>query len=112
MIVVAVMHREGLVRPEGFVKVAYVKIENYTNDLEACETAFVATQNIEGSWSLGPFIDGQSNADYNDNVISLNQSTSHGFRSSSVGDLFEVFDSEKQGSETKYICEGIGFKKL
>ena len=78
-------------------------------DTDALEYAFAVTQNIFGSWSMGPtFEDGSSNEDYSENVIAVMPlatitGKAYGHRSSMVGDLFAI--------EGKiYICKGIGFE--
>jgi hypothetical protein len=78
-------------------------------ELDACEYAFARTQNIFGSWSMGPtFEDGTSNEDYSENVVAVMPLVTvggrkYGHRSSMVGDLFVV-------NGNIYVCKGIGFE--
>ena len=78
-------------------------------DIDACEYAFTRTQNIFGSWSMGPtFEDGTSNEDYSENVTAVMppatfNGKAYGHRSSMVGDLFVV-------NGNIYICDTFGFK--
>ena len=78
-------------------------------DLDACEYAFTRTQNIFGSWSMGPtFEDSTSNEDYSENVEVLMPlmtigGRKYGHRSSMVGDLFVV-------NSNIYVCDTFGFK--
>jgi hypothetical protein len=78
-------------------------------ELGACEYAFVRTQNIFGSWSMGPtFEDGTSNEDYSENVVSIMPLVTvggrkYGHRSSMIGDLFVV-------NGNIYMCDKFGFK--
>ena len=80
-----------------------------SNEQDACEYAFARTQNIFGSWSMGPiFEDGTSNEDYSENVIAVMplatfNGKAYGHRSSMVGDLFVV-------NGNIYVCKGIGFE--
>jgi hypothetical protein len=78
-------------------------------ELDACEYAFARTQNIFGSWSMGPtFEDGTSNEDYSENVVAVMPlltvgDRKYGHRSSMVGDLFVV-------NGNIYMCKGCGFE--
>jgi hypothetical protein len=78
-------------------------------ELDACEYAFARTQNIFGSWSMGPsFEDGTSNEDFSENVevtapLPAHMGRTLGHRSSMVGDLFVV-------NGNIYVCKGIGFE--
>jgi hypothetical protein len=78
-------------------------------ELDACEYAFARTQNIFGSWSMGPsFEDGTSNEDYSENVVAIMPLVTvggrkYGHRSSMVGDMFVV-------NGNIYVCKGIGFE--
>ncbi len=78
-------------------------------ELDACEYAFARTQNIFGSWSMGPtFEGGISNEDYSDNVIVVMplltaNGRKYGHRSSMIGDLFVV-------NGNIYVCDTVGFK--
>lgn len=80
------------------------------DERDACEYAFLRTQNIFGSWSKGPFFaDGEPNEDYNENVeviapLQTYMGNTLGHRSSMVGDRFIVNDNI-------YICRGIGFSR-
>ncbi len=78
-------------------------------ELDACEYAFARTQNIFGSWSMGPtFEDGTSNEDFSENVeviqpLATFNGKAYGHRSSMVGDLFVV-------NGNIYMCKGCGFE--
>jgi hypothetical protein len=78
-------------------------------DMDACEYAFARTQNIFGSWSMGPtFENGEHNEDFSENVEVIQPLTTfngkaYGHRSSMVGDLFVV-------NGNIYICKGFGFE--
>lgn len=78
-------------------------------ELDACEYAFARTQNIFGSWSMGPtFEGGIANEDYSDNVTAVMPLTTvdgkaYGHRSSMVGDLFVV-------NGNIYMCKNFGFE--
>ena len=83
---------------------------NTDDEKDACEFAFLRTQNIFGSWSKGPFFaDGELNEDYSEWVEVVKPlidnwfgATQLGHRSSMVGDRFIVNDNI-------YICRGVGF---
>jgi hypothetical protein len=82
----------------------------FNNDeLDACEYAFARTQNIFGSWSMGPtFEDGEHNEDFSENVevvmpLVTMMGRKYGHRSSMIGDLFVV-------NGKIYVCATIGFK--
>lgn len=74
------------------------------------EQAWRATQNIEGSWSVGQtYQDGSTNFDYNPFVTVMaplheRDGKTYGLRSSMVGDLFVL------GDDT-YEVDHIGFRK-
>ena len=78
-------------------------------DLDACEYAFTRTQNIFGSWSMGPtFEDGEHNEDFSENVevimpLMTVGGRKYGHRSSMIGDLFVV-------NCNIYMCDTFGFK--
>ena len=78
-------------------------------DIDACEYAFTRTQNIFGSWSMGPtFEDGEHNDDFSENVEVIQPlltcgGKTYGHRSSMVGDLFVI-------NGNIYICKGVGFE--
>jgi hypothetical protein len=80
-----------------------------TAEIDACEYAFARTQNIFGSWSMGPtFEDGERNEDFSENVevvmpLVTVAGRKYGHRSSMVGDFFIV-----EGKV--YQCRGIGFE--
>jgi hypothetical protein len=80
-----------------------------SDEQDACEYAFARTQNIFGSWSMGPqFEDGQHNEDFSENVEVIQPLLScggktYGHRSSMVGDLFVV-------NGNIYMCKGCGFE--
>lgn len=62
---------------------------------DALDFAWERTNNIGGSWSMGPVIDGQDNYDYSDKVTVLvplmfANGRTYGLRSSSVGDIFVI----------------------
>lgn len=82
---------------------------NSNSEIDACEYAFARTQNIFGSWSMGPtFEDGEHNEDFSENVdvvmpLVTVGGRKYGHRSSMVGDLFIV-------NGNIYVCKGVGFK--
>ena len=79
------------------------------DELDACEYAFSRTQNIFGSWSMGPsFEDGEHNEDYSENVdvimpLATVGGRKYGHRSSMIGDLFIV-------NGNIYVCKVLGFE--
>jgi hypothetical protein len=112
MQVVKVIHFD--VETKQFEPVALVKIPAHQTgfnpgDTDALEYAFTRTQNIFGSWSMGPqFEDGETNEDFSENVVPIAPLPTYlgrtlGHRSSMVGDLFVVNDNI-------YVCKGIGFE--
>lgn len=97
-----------------FETVANVNVPKYQlgfneADKDACEYAFARTQNIFGSWSMGPqFEDGGHNEDYSENVqviapLETYMGRTLGHRSSMIGDLFVV-------NGNIYICKTVGFE--
>ena len=78
-------------------------------DMDACEYAFTRTQNIFGSWSMGPtFEDGEQNEDFSENVevimpLMTVNGRKYGHRSSMIGDIFVV-------NGNIYVCDTFGFK--
>jgi hypothetical protein len=78
-------------------------------DIDACEYAFTRTQNIFGSWSMGPtFEDGEHNEDFSENVevimpLMTVGGRKYGHRSSVMGDLFVI-------NGNIYVCDTFGFK--
>lgn len=86
----------GLGAPRGgFTRVAEVEVSDATPHLEGLDLAYAHTQNIGGSWSRGPTLDGERNPDYNAGVAVLAPLPTHdgrtyGIRSTSVGDILEV----------------------
>lgn len=86
----------------------------YVNGLsitDVLERAWRLTQNIDGSWSVGPnYEDGQINMDYNPAIkviepLQVIDGKTYGHRSSMVGDIFEINDQ-------KYEVDVTGFKEL
>ena len=79
------------------------------DELDACEYAFARTQNIFGSWSMGPtFEDGDHNEDFSENVQVVQPRVTiggkaYGHRSSMIGDLFVV-------NGNIYMCKTFGFE--
>lgn len=79
------------------------------DELDACEYAFARTQNIFGSWSMGPtFEDGEHNEDFSENVQVVQPLVTvggrkYGHRSSMIGDLFVV-------NGNIYMCKTFGFE--
>jgi hypothetical protein len=78
-------------------------------ELDACEYAYARTQNIFGSWSMGPSFENDTpNEDYSENVVVVMPLVTvggrkYGHRSSMVGDLFVV-------NGNIYVCDTFGFK--
>lgn len=82
---------------------------NENSEIDACEYAFARTQNIFGSWSMGPtFEDGEHNEDFSENVevvqpLMTAGGRKYGHRSSMIGDLFVV-------NGNIYMCKSFGFE--
>ena len=91
------------------VHIANVEIAGYVPVMQALEECFRKTNNIDGSWSKGPIINGYDNSDYSENVEVVKPLTvddkgvEWGHRSTSVGD-YVVVDG------VKYICEMAGWR--
>ena len=108
--IVQVYHQDQTV---GHVHVADVYIPDgaFTSEMSACETAYMFTQNIMGSWSMGPeYADGTVNEDYNPAVtrvvcLPVYNGKQVGLRSSMMGDVFSVDGAH-------YLCRSFGFKKI
>lgn len=89
----------------------YIPDRDFTNDLDACETAYQFTQNISGSWSVGPeYEDGRMNEDYNPAVtrvvcLPVYNGKQRGLRSSMMGDIFAI-------NGRRYECAMVGFKEV
>lgn len=80
----------------NFAKPLHVATVEIADDAEtnyALEYAYMRTQNMFGSWSQGPYIEGEPNADHHPSVTRhapLHTSKSgqtYGLRSSMVGDV-------------------------
>jgi hypothetical protein len=105
--IVNVYHRDS--ETAKMVKVA--EVDAGCDDVEdALEWAWVRTNNIQGSWSRGPEIDGQPNPDYSRDVkvtapLPEYMGRTYGHRSSMVRDVF-VIDG------TYYVVATCGFKKV
>jgi hypothetical protein len=116
--IVQVWHQE---QDTGHVHVAdvYIPDHAFTSDLSACEpvshaaceTAYMFTQNIMGSWSVGPeYADGTLNEDYNPAVtrvvaLPVYNGKQCGLRSSMMGDIFSI-------NGVHYLCRSFGFKRI
>lgn len=83
----------------AFAKVAAIEVDDpaAAADVEAClERAWRLTQNLNGSWSRGPFMDdGSPNGDYSAAItvcapLHIHNGKVYGLRSSMVGDVFEI----------------------
>jgi len=96
--------------------VALVQVPDYMDDVQALEFAFEKTNNIMGSWSLGPAvaIDGEmiKNPDYCERVtvmsalpVSKRTGAVMGLRSTSMGDQMLL-------GTKKYQVAMIGFKEI
>jgi hypothetical protein len=70
-----------------------------SDEQDACEYAFARTQNIFGSWSMGPQFE---DVEVIQPLLSCGGKT-YGHRSSMVGDLFVV-------NGNIYMCKGCGFE--
>lgn len=97
--------------------VSFVHVANFEapegDVLDALEAAWVASQNIAGSWSRGPvFEDGSANADYRAAIEVIAPLPEHdgkvyGHRSSSVGDLFGVGERRFRVASCGFEEEGV-----
>jgi len=113
MIEVLVIHRAFETSP---VHVATVTVDEDVCDEAACDEAYVATNNIEDSWSIATNADGKHNKDYsNKTTVVAPLSTKHnsnivlGHRSTSMGDAMVVC---KDGAIALYECTAIGWKRI
>lgn len=111
--IVKVVHFDAAT--SAFETVALVNVPKYqlgfnqNSEIDACEYAFTRTQNIFGSWSMGPtFEDGEHNEDFSENVEVVQPLVTiggkqYGHRSSMIGDLFVV-------NGNIYMCKTVGFE--
>lgn len=110
--IVKVVHFDAAT--SAFETVALVNVPKHqfgfkNDELDACEYAFARTQNIFGSWSMGPtFEDGEHNEDFSENVEVIQPlmtvgGRKYGHRSSMIGDLFIV-------NGNVYMCKTFGFE--
>lgn len=97
---------------DGLIAVARVTAPEATSELDACELAFVLTQNIDGSWSQGPtFEDGTPNPDRRPNVeplapLHVEDGRVYGLRSSMTGDVMELENGQR------FRVAMVGFDRL
>lgn len=96
--------------------VASVEAPYNGNIEDSLEYAYVATQNVFGSWSMGEYLDGIKNEDYNPNIILLEELEEYqgkpcGFRSTSVGDFMYVKNPSTGNLETWKVM-GCGFNQI
>lgn len=110
--IVKVIHFDSMTskfEPVALVNVPKHQLGFNKGDKDACEYAFMRTQNIYGSWSRGPvFEDGETNEDYSENVeviapLPTYMGRTLGHRCSMIGDLFVV-------NGNIYICKILGFE--
>ena len=87
--------------------------QKFNNSADILEFCFGLCQNINGSWSSGPFlVTGGVNQDYNSAITVESSVGVHvGHRSMMVGDLIEIEDANGQ-SIGRWEVRGIGFKSL
>ena len=92
--------------------VALVNVPEEFDTIDALEYAYRRTNNIEGSWSKGEFIEFNGdtfiNGDYSENVtvmapLPINNGVEYGLRSTSVGDEM-IFEGKK------FKVSSFGFK--
>jgi hypothetical protein len=109
MKIVSIYHREQFGDCQSpLVHVADISIEADMDVYDALEHAYARSQNIEGSWSRGPVINGQQNLDFDANIkriapLPVHDGRVYGLRSSSVGDVL-CLDGRA------YDVAGFGFK--
>lgn len=90
--------------------VAKVAVKDSLITMEALEVAYRLTQNLEGSWSMGEYIDGKLNPDWHPAVevlqpLEVIKGQEWGHRSSMIGDVFLVDGRE-------YQVDTFGFKRI
>lgn len=106
---VAIIHKEPERKSFHVATVAFLEVGDMnTND--ALNYAFRATQNINGSWSKGEFVDGERNYDYDENITVMKElpivkGRELGLRSTMVGDQILV-------GNNKYEVDFVGFKRV
>lgn len=92
------------------VHVANITIDENTETYTALERAYFHTQNLDGSWSRGPYFEDRApNKDYSGRAevlvdLPVYEGRIYGLRSSMVGDIFKIGDDV-------YEVDTIGFKK-
>jgi hypothetical protein len=79
------------------VLVAEITVDKPTSEIErALDIAYMRTQNIGGSWSMGPYLPGgDTNVDFHGSIrriapLHVLEGRSYGLRSSMVGDVLVV----------------------
>jgi hypothetical protein len=109
--IVDVYHQDFPGDPDRLTLVARVQCPGATIPSHALEHAYRLTQNIEGSWSMGPqFPGGEANPDWSAQVERLAplhefEGRTLGLRSSMMGDVFAI------GAD-RYRADTIGFKRV
>ncbi|MBD80480.1 MAG: hypothetical protein CL840_16305 [Crocinitomicaceae bacterium] len=90
---------------------------SFTTDVEeALDSAYIATQNMMGSWSMGKqFEDGTPNQDFDERIkvhapLHIQDGKTYGLRSTSMGDAAVVFPAD--GGVEVWNCEMIGWKRV
>jgi hypothetical protein len=95
----------------NFVHIANIRVSDDMTDEQALEYAWRHTNNINGSWSIGPVYDDLTpNDDYCEFVevvapLFVFEGRTMGFRSSMVGDRFSIDDRV-------YEVASLGFNRV
>lgn len=104
---VMVTHKES--NSLNDVVVAEVQLDDSLTDLQACETAWKLTQNIQGSWSMK---DGNPDNDARVKVLAplhMKDGKTYGLRSSMMFDQFFVIRDDVN-NPVPYWVDMIGFE--
>jgi hypothetical protein len=95
-LIVAVYHHDFPHGPDRLTHVANVTIPAAKSANDALEVAWRRTNNVDGSWSRGPYLeDGSTNNDFHGSIeriapLPVIDGKTYGLRSSMVGDVFEI----------------------
>lgn len=107
------IHSTFLQEGEQPQEVAYIDLEETSHSTRMdLETIFQLTNNIEGSWSMGPTLPGgEVNEDYDERIIRIvplkkHKGREYGLRSTSVGDHVRTEDGEL------WICAVFGWEQV
>ena len=107
------IHSAFLDADERAQEVAYVDLEqNGQSRIQDLEVIFRLTNNIDGSWSMGPTLpDGSENGDWDERVcrivpLKVHNGQRYGLRSTSVGDHVKTDCGEL------WRCASIGWEQV